>query len=120
MPTEEQLDSSHFMNQWQAYLLTLVCEMPVMWLLARALPVRRVLLAAAAASTVTHPIAWRIASVLSSDEYTVGMVLIEIGVVLVEAVCYLIWLRPGLGKSLSWSLIANTTSFSVGYLVFSI
>lgn len=97
--------------------LTLACEIPVMLLLARSLPVMRVLVVSAGASCLTHPLAWYIASVLSPDEYVPGLWLIEAGVVLIEAVLYQLWLRSGFAKSLSWSLLANASSFGFGWLL---
>lgn len=105
------------MNQLPAFGLTLACELPVMALLARAQPAMRVLVVAAAASGLTHPAAWHIASVLSPDEYRTGLLMIETGVVLAEAAWYQFWLHPGFGKSLEWSLLANATSFGFGWLV---
>jgi len=88
-----------------------------MLLLARALPALRVLVIAATASGLTHPVAWHIASVLSPDEYPIGVWLIEAGVVLTEAVWYRLWLCPRFGKSLWWSLFANAASFGVGWMM---
>lgn len=105
------------MNQTQALALTLVFEVPVMLWLARAQAVWRVLLVAVAASCLTHPLAWRIASVLSPVEYPVGIWLIELGVVLVEGLWYQFWLRAGWAKSLGWSLLANAASFGAGWLL---
>lgn len=105
------------MEQFYAWALTLACELPVMLLLARALPARRVLVVAAAASSLTHPVAWHIASILSPDEYPVGIGLIEAGVVLAEAAWYRLWLSAGFGKTLWWSLLANATSFGFGWLM---
>lgn len=105
------------MNQWHALGLTLVCELPVLLLLARAQPLMRVLVIAASASGLTHPVAWHIASVLSPDEYPIGIWLIEIVIVLTEALWYQFWLRPGAAKSLLWSLLANASSYSFGWLL---
>lgn len=108
------------MNQWTALGLTLVCEVPVMLLLTRMQPAMRpliVAIVATAASCLTHPVAWRIASVLSHDEYRIGFWLIEAGVVLFEAIWYRLWLRTGFGRALCWSLFANAASLSVGYLL---
>lgn len=107
------------MNQLQALGLTLCCELPVMALLARSLPLKRVLIVATGASCLTHPIAWKIASVLPADAYTLGLCLIEIGVVLTEALWYHLLLRKGMATSLWWSLLANATSFGIGWLLLS-
>lgn len=105
------------MNQWSALGLTLACELPVMLLLARTQAVSRVLVIAATASGLTHPLAWHIASVLSPDEYPIGVWLIETGVVLTEALWYRLWLCSTFGKSLWWSLLANASSFGLGWLL---
>lgn len=105
------------MNQLQALGLTLACELPVMTLLlARSQPALRILFVTIGASCLTHPIAWRIASVLSPEEFVFGLWLIEVGVVLVEAAWYQFWLRAGFGKTLWWSLLANAISFGIGWL----
>lgn len=108
------------MNQLSAWALTLTCELPVMLLLARTQSAKRVLIVAASASSITHPVAWRIASVLSADEYLIGLLLIEMAVVLAEAVWYKFWLGSSFGKSLWWSLLANTMSFVVGFVWMSL
>lgn len=123
------------MNQTQALLLTLACEVPVLLALAHkhvgaktpvsqttAAPQRRrwwppVLLAAIAASCFTHPLAWHAASVLAADEYRRGIWLIEALVVLAEALVYSLLLRPGWRLALLWSALANGTSFGLGQLL---
>jgi hypothetical protein len=85
--------------------------------LGRDLPAKRLLVVAISASSLTHPVAWYIASILSPDEYSVGVWLIETGVVLSEAGWYQFWLRVGAGKSLLWSLMANASSFGFGWLL---
>ncbi len=105
------------MDQLQAMGLTVACEIPVMFWLARAQPHIRVLAIAATASCITHPVAWRIASILSPDEYSAGIWLIEAGVILVEAFWYWIWLRPSIAQSLRWSALANAASFGIGWVL---
>jgi hypothetical protein len=107
------------MHQLQALALTLTIELPVMLLLVRTIPTKKLLIVAVGASTLTHPIAWRIASVLSPAEYSVGIWFIEAGVVFVEALWYLIWLRIGLINSFRCSLLANAASFGIGWLIFT-
>lgn len=125
------------MNQFQALLLTLACEVPLVLALAglQASPLRpctpapdrkgwlaplpvflAVLLASIAASCVTHPLAWHAASVLAADEYRRGVWLIETLVVLAEALVYSFLLRPGPGRALLWSALANGASFALGRL----
>jgi hypothetical protein len=106
-------------DQLHALGLTLACEVPVVTLLARTRPVSQVLIVAIGASCLTHPLAWRIASVLSPDEYRSGLWLIEIGVVLVEAMWYRFWLCARFGLALRWSLLANAMSFGAGWLLLS-
>ncbi len=105
------------MNQLHAWGLTLACEIPVMLFLVRAQPAMRLLVIAATASSLTHPVAWKIASVLSPDEYRTGLLLIESGVVLTEATWYRLWLRASFCNTLWWSLLANTASFGVGWML---
>ena len=108
------------MTEFEALILTLACEVPVMLLLARRLPVLRVLPVAVTASLITHPIAWHMASILSPAEYRAGMAWIEGGVVLIEAIWYRIWLSRIFLQALAWSLAANAFSFMVGWLVFAL
>lgn len=106
------------MTELQALALTLALEVPVMLLLARRLPRARVLPVAAAASIITHPVAWHVASILSPAEYPVGVMAIEGGVVLTEALWYRLWLSRVFFQALAWSLAANAVSFGAGWLVF--
>ncbi len=73
-------------------------------------------LAAIAASCLTHPLAWHAASVLAADEYQRGIWLIEVLVVLAEALVYSLLLRPGWRHALLWSVLANSASFALGQL----
>lgn len=106
-----------------ALLLTLACEVPLVLLLAQRLPPaprphwQRVLPAAISASALSHPLAWRMAAVLAADEYAAGLVLIELAVWLFEASWYALWLRPGWGRALQWSALANGASFALGFLL---
>jgi hypothetical protein len=104
------------MNQWQALGVTLAFEVPVVFVLARNCPPGRLLMVAVTASCLTHPFVWKIASVLSNDEYIVGVWLIESCAVLVEALWYRYWLPVSGFSAASWSIVANLTSFSVGWL----
>ncbi len=107
------------MSQLQAFGLTLAFEVPVMLALAYTPSVLRVSLVAATASCLTHPLAWHIASVLSPAEYPLGVGLIEVGVVLVEAAWYWLWLKVNFLRALSWSALANAASFILGGIIFS-
>jgi len=104
-------------DQWHAFGLTLACEVPAMLLLARNQAVPRVLLAAVSVNCLTHPMAWRMAMLLSPEEYRSGLWLIESGVVLVEAVWYRSWLRAPLHVALGWSVLANAASLGIGWLL---
>lgn len=108
------------MHQLTALGLTLAIELPVLALLARALPPARVWVVAAGASLLTHPMAWHIASVLPAEQYRVGLWLIEIGVTITEGLWYQFWLRPGIGRALWWSLLANVASFGFGWVLLSV
>lgn len=88
-----------------------------MWLLARHQAVARVLLAAVSVNGLTHPLAWRMAMLLSPEEYRSGLWLIEAGVVLVEAFWYRCWLRVPLAVALGWSVLANAASLGIGWLL---
>jgi hypothetical protein len=105
------------MNQLHALGWTLVCEVPLLILLARPRPVVPVLLVTASASLITHPLAWRVATVLSPDEYPAGLLIIETCIAAAEGLWLHAWLRAGLIRSLGWSLMANAASFLLGWMV---
>lgn len=111
------------MTAWQALALTLVCEVPLILLLAvrwRHLSRTRVALVAVTASCLTHPLAWRAAAALAPDMYRTGLWLIEAAVVAAEALWYLAWLRPGWRRATVWSLMANAASATMGMLVWKL
>lgn len=103
--------------QTQALLLTLLCEVPLILCLAAPAPWRRlgvIALVAISASLLTHPMAWWLAGTLAPWEVKPGLLLIETGVVVLEALWYALWLRLGGWRALAWSLAANGLSFWVG------
>jgi hypothetical protein len=104
-------------TQLHALLLTLACELPVVVLLAGSSSFTRVLIVAAGASCLTHPIAWRTATVLSPAEYSIGIALIEAGVVVIEMIWYQFFLRISWKKAFKCSLFANATSFGLGWVL---
>jgi hypothetical protein len=105
------------MSQYQALGLTLVCEIPVILFLVRDRAFFKVFIIAATASMITHPFAWKMSLLLSSAEYQTGVVVIEVCVVIVEALWYQVWLRLGVWRSLLYSATANTASFMIGWLI---
>jgi hypothetical protein len=105
------------MDWLDAFILTLACELPLVLLTTRPLPAARVLLVAVAANLLTHPLAWRLSMTLLTDDYRIGAVLIEAGVVIVEALWYRCWLRIGLRRAFGVSLLANTASAMTGWLL---
>ncbi|MCO5401592.1 hypothetical protein [Ralstonia soli] len=105
------------MDQLHAFLVTLACEVPLMLWLARRLPAPRVLLAALSANCLSHPVAWRVASLFPPDNYWSGVWLIEGSVIAFEAGWYWLWLRTGFPKTLAWSFLANAGSLSLGWLL---
>lgn len=111
------------MTAAQALALTLACEVPlILWLTARLphLSRTRVALVAATASCVTHPLAWRAALAFTPDMYRTGLWLIEAIVVVIEALWYLLWLRPGWRRAATWSLAANALSATLGMLAWKL
>lgn len=107
------------MHQIAALGLTLACEVPLLVVLSRPRPVLRLLLVAGSASLLTHPLAWRMALLLSPQEYGIGLLVIEACVVAVEALWLQAWLRAGLATSFGWSLLANAASFLLGCMLFA-
>ena len=107
------------MVQMQALALTLAVELPVLCVLARRLPgpAWRTALAGALASGLTHPVAWRAASVLAAEGYLQGLAAIEAAVVATEALVLALLLHPGTRAALTWSLTINASSVTVGWLL---
>lgn len=105
------------MNQYQALGLTLACEVPIILYLVRDRAVLLVFAVCATASMITHPFAWKMSLLLSPTEYQIGVVVIEMCVVIVEALWYKAWLRLTIWRSLLYSTVANTASFMVGWMV---
>lgn len=103
------------MNQAQALALTLACETPLACWWLREHPLARTAFAAMAASALTHPAAWHLASRLSPSQYRAGLWWIEAAVVLVEAVVFRLVLRLAWPRALAVSLAANALSMAVGW-----
>jgi hypothetical protein len=99
--------------------LTLAVEVPVVVLVARLFGARpgRTALVAVLASLVTHPPLWFVVAPAMYDwAGPWGVVLAELGVVLVEAYVYHRGLRPPVGAAVSFwtALLANALSFGIG------
>jgi len=110
-------------GQLEAWILTLAIEVPILVALAYALRWvlgRRVRLALAGvlASGVTHPILWGIwEQVLLDWAYGEKVLLLEAGVVLVEAVVLAVPGGLGWWRGLAASVLANTVSTAIGLLL---
>ncbi len=110
-------------GQLEAYLLTLAIEVPVLLALALALrwvPGRRVRLALGGllASGVTHPILWGIWDHVPPDlGYLEKVIVLETGVVLVEAAILAGVGGLGARRGLVASLACNAVSTAVGLLM---
>ncbi len=105
------------MNQLAAFGVTIACEVPVILLLVRQQAVWRLALIAVTASAITHPLAWKIASLLTTAEYRSGVLLIEAGVIVIEALWYRLWLPTRLRTAFFYSLTANACSFAMGSII---
>lgn len=103
------------MNQAQALALTLACEVPLACGWLRGSPLARTALTAVAASGLTHPLAWHVASRLSPAQYRAGLWWIEAAVVLVEALVFRLALGLAWPRALAVSLAANALSMAVGW-----
>ena len=111
------------MTQFEALALTLAVEIPVVVGLARYFGLRdhpgRVAAIAAAASLVTHPLAWFLsAATTASLPFWGSAALIETAVIAAETFIY----RQALGIStkhaLLFSLTANALSFGAGLAIY--
>jgi hypothetical protein len=106
-------------GQLSALLLTLAVEIPLAGLLARAFAGdwRRTVPVALLASCATHPLAWQLAAKLGPDDYREGLVLIEAGVVLAEAVIYRLLARCKAMAALGISGVCNSASWCFGIVL---
>lgn len=105
--------------QLQAYLLTLLLELPVALALACVwgLPLPRASLATLLASSLTHPLAWQTALILVTMRlWWLVWLLVEAGVVLVEALVFGWVLRVPWRRALWLSFLVNAVSASAGWL----
>lgn len=107
-----------------ATLLTLAIEVAAVsgWRWAQPVPFRAVswphwLGLCVLANLLTHPLAWRLAELLSPADYRTGFWLIELGVWLVEmGIYWTVWRnRPGLLRAAVVSLLANLVSLLAGF-----
>lgn len=110
-------------GQLQAYLLTLAIEVPFLLALAwglRWVPGRRLRLGAAgiAASGLTHPVLWGVWDhVLLAWPYLEKVLLLETGVVIVEAAVLAVLGGLGWRRGLVASVLANSVSTGIGLLL---
>ncbi len=107
------------MTQWQALAFTLAFEVPVVLCIAWFCGFRdemiRVAGVAAAASLLTHPIAWYLALAgLADVPFWTRAAIIEAGVIGVEAVVYAKALKTRWTLAFAMSIIANMISFGGG------
>lgn len=112
------------MTQLQALVLTLLAEAPVLAVCRRWLPspspapLGRCLLAGAAGSLLTHPLAWatqeQLAWRLTARQMPFAWLCVELGVTALEAVVLRVALRWNWGASLWVSLACNAVSAILG------
>lgn len=102
-----------------ALLLTLAVEVPIYAvLLARVLPWPRAVAVGVLVNVVSHPPAFLVAFPLAEPLVgeTVGLVVVEIGVLVLEAAIVVRWLRSA-PVALAASALANLTSLAVAALL---
>jgi len=109
-------------TQSQAFIYTLALELPVVLILGRFWKVSfsRCLTASLIANCLSHPVAWSIAMHIKSTTYhQYGWHLIELSVLIFEAVIlgWIMRLRPW--QAILISLLANGLSAIVGRLISS-
>ena len=119
------------MSQWLALLLTVAIEVPLVWGLAVLRGWARgarvsLLLAGIGVNLATHPLLW-LAELALQDRLVAfragiglavlgvsGLLTLEAGVVLVEAIGYAVVVGLGFRRGLIASLLANATSLVIG------
>ena len=110
------------MTQFEALGLTLLVEVPVVLGLARLLGVERhagrVAGIAAAASLITHPLAWLLAGVGGATlSFWTRAGMVETAVVAAETVVYSLALPTDWRRGFALAVVANLLSFGVGLAV---
>ncbi len=120
------------MSQWLALVLTAAIEVPLVWGLAVLRGWARggrvsLLLAGIGVNLVTHPLLWLTEPALLRQFaafpgagvglWLVGLVTLEAGIVLVEAIGYAAVVGLGFRRSLIASLLANATSLGIGLVL---
>ena len=113
------------MTQFQALVLSLLIEVPIVlalaWRLTRSgVPSwRRLALVGCAATLITHPFAWHGVYILRAwlPSYWPRVLVVECGVAVVEGLLYAVVARLGhpRGQLLGWT--ANAASFGIGLLL---
>lgn len=113
------------MSQLQAMLLSLLIEVPLaigIVALLRWLPraeLKRLAVVAVAATLLSHPLAWAAGTWLQPRlGYVVMALIVETGVVALEAVLYARLAGLGWWRGAALAVLANGASFGVGLLVF--
>lgn len=106
------------MHQHEAWILSLAVELPLLAAMLYRCKWKRVLVAGALATTVTHPVAWWAAGMLSPAEYTQGVLVIEIVVWATESALIRAMLPIRWSAAVAYCLFANMASVVVGFLVF--
>jgi len=102
-----------------ALIITVVVEVPVVWLLLRRQGWPRVLPAALVANGLTHPaLHFLLPRVLSPHPLARFVIVGELSVFVVEAAILLAWVRPRPWPlAIAASAAANASSFAMGLLV---
>lgn len=108
--------------QLEAFVMTLVIEAGAAALLAPRLGVVawRAALAGVVGSAISHPIFWPAAVALSSELGGFTVPFLEAIVILFESIAYRLIARTKWRLSLLLSLVANLTSWLVGWIVFAL
>jgi hypothetical protein len=99
--------------------LTLAIELPAYGGVLRGvldIPARRAVLAAAAVNLISHPLAFLVVMprIARSLGYFPALAVVEMGVVLVESVLLLIWLRRDPDLVALAALLVNALSLGIG------
>jgi hypothetical protein len=103
-----------------AFLLTLAIEVPLALACLRGWPRGRVVLAAALATGLSHPLLWFVLARALPGPFLVRVLAGETAVIALEALVYLAALRPlRPGHALAVSATLNAASYLVGLAFFN-
>lgn len=107
-----------YIREWViAFLATIALEAPLIFLLLKKLPARRVLVAFLTANCTSHPFLWFALPIF--EPYWFWVITAELSIIAYEGLvyCRVLWAHISVSKAIAASLAANALSCAVGVLL---